>query len=57
MKSGDQRYGDKIAGDKEKKINGGSATADQVRDWSKGLKQKLLEIVRCYKKPLITQSL
>ncbi len=40
MKSLILRYDGKFAGGKEKKINGGLATADQVRDGEKGPKQK-----------------
>jgi hypothetical protein len=38
------RYDGKFAEVKEKKINGGLATADQVRDGEKGLKQNFLQV-------------
>ncbi len=40
----DRCYDGKIAVAKERKTNGGSATADRVRDREKGLKQKLLQM-------------
>jgi hypothetical protein len=43
-------------GGKERKINGGSATANQVRDRSKELKQKCLQTESAIKKLFITQT-
>jgi hypothetical protein len=42
---------------KERKINGGPATANQVRDGWKKLKQKCLQTESAIKKLLITQPL
>jgi hypothetical protein len=49
-------YEGKYAGGKEKKINGRSATASQLRDGEKGLKQKLLQIESAIQKYLIMES-
>jgi hypothetical protein len=44
-------------GGKERKINGGTATANQVRDGWKELKQKYLQIESAIKKHFILQPL
>jgi hypothetical protein len=43
-------------GGKERKINGGPATANQVRDWWKELKHKCLQIESAIKNFLHTTS-
>jgi hypothetical protein len=40
----EQCYDDRMAGGKERKMNGRSATANQVRDCEKRLKQKFLQM-------------